>query len=398
MSRLWPVLLLLISGCSLAVLEPGAEQQREIYQKIATEIDQSLQRGDAHLRQGDFYQALTSYRQAAFYQPSAGLASKIQELETKISKNSAVLFAQGQELLPHDELAALKVFNQAVRLNPDHRQAREIRDRLLRVPETQATLADRQSTLQRAWKDYPHGEEPVTSLLEQAEAILALQHENPLALEVSRHLDRERREDVRHYLTMARELFAAGQFQESRLSARQAQVIEPGNREALVLLSEIQQQQDYAYLLNLTRFRLEKNDYEKAEESAGMALGLEVEPGEAAALLDRARLARLNHALEQVLLSFAQGAYEEAVSHLQWIMTDAPLYEQLPDLRKIVQETLAQKIPLLLAEGRKLFNENRLNDANRILTCVLDLDPDNQTAATYLKKVRNRLQTIQSLQ
>jgi tetratricopeptide (TPR) repeat protein len=398
MKKLWPVLLLFLGSCALTSPELGPEQRREIYQKVVAEIDQSRQRGDRFRRDGDYYQALTSYRQAAFFQPSSELTRRINELEEKIDKESATLYAQGQNQLSRDLPAALLAFNQALLLNPDHQQARQARDQLLRTPEMKAELTSRLTVLQRTWEDYPRQPETIASMAEQAEAVLALQHEHPLGREVKQFIARERRQGAHPYLAESRKLLAAGQLEQARLLARKARSIDPDNQEGLTLLREIQQRKDFLYFLNLSRFRLQNNDYEKAEEFARQALALAPECGETAALLNRIRMARLEQSLQQALHSFAAKKYEEAAVLLQQVMADGPLVHQWPELLKKIEKTLAMEVPRMMAEGKELFSENKLTEASRVLTCLLDLVPDHGEADTYLKKVQNRLQTIKSLQ
>jgi tetratricopeptide (TPR) repeat protein len=406
--RLWPAVLLFVSGCAsftpVADLDgqtmspaPSASK-REIYQTVAAEIDLSLEQGHALLQKGDYYLALTSYRHAAFYNQSPELARKIQELETKIAKDSEQLVAQGRSRLPLDEVAALKLFNQAVRLNPDHRQARVARDRLLRTVPIKQELTAREAALRQAWENQPHRQESFASLAEQADVILAHNCDHPLARQVRQHIDRERSADSRLSLAKGRELLAAGQLQQAKVLIQRARTIDPDNREISALLQDIQKRQDLAYFLNLARYRLEIRDFDKAEEFAGKALALQADDQEVTALLKRIRLARLSHTLDQALHLFARKDYEKAVGHLQRIIEDGAKYEEWPESQKTIQSALAMKIPKMLEEGKKLFGENKLTEASRVLVCILELDPDNSVAATYLKKIQNRLQTIQSLQ
>jgi tetratricopeptide (TPR) repeat protein len=408
MHRLWPVVLLFITGCAYlapadldglaAVPSAPSAAKREIYQKVTAEIGFSLEQGHALFQKGDYYQALTSYRHAAYYKQSPELARKIEELEAKIAKDSEQLVAQGQRRLPQDELAALKLFNQAVRLNPDHQQAREARDRLLRTPAIKQDLAAQEAALRLAWENQPRQQESFAGLAAQADAILAYQCDHHLARQVRQHIARERSDDSRLYLTRGRELFAAGQLQQAKELIQGARTLDPGNRDLNVLLQEIQKRQDIAYFLNLARYRLENGDFDKAEEFADKALELQANDHDATTLLKRIRLARLDHALDQALQLFARKDYEKAVGHLQRVMGDGARYDEWPELQKTIQSALAQNIPQMLEEGKKLFGENKLTEANRVLVCILDLDPDNSVAATYLKKIQNRLQTIQSLQ
>jgi tetratricopeptide (TPR) repeat protein len=408
MRRLWPAVLLFVTGCASlapatdldrqAVPPAPSAAKREIYQAVTAEIDLSLEQGHALHQKGDYYQALTSYRRASYYKPAPELTRKIAELEARIAKDSEQLVAQGRSRLPQEEMEALKLFNQAVRLNPDHQQAREDRDRLLRTPGIKQDLEAREAMLQRAWKSKPLPQESFADLAAQADAILAYQCDHPLARKIKQHIDKERADDSRLYLTRGRELFAAGQLQQAMVLIQRARTIDPGNREIPALLQEIQKRQDLAYFLNLARYRLETNDFDKAEEFAIKALELQADDRESTALLKQIRMARLDHALDQTLQLFVRKDYEKAVGQLQQIIGDGARYEEWPELQKTIQSALAQKIPQMLEEGKKLFGENKLTEANRVLVCILDLDPDNSVAATYLKKIQNRLQTIQSLQ
>jgi tetratricopeptide (TPR) repeat protein len=407
MRRLWLITILLFSSCKSLppvidfeeqmVLPTPSAIKREIYHEIAAEIELGLEQGDIWLRKGDFYQALINYRHAAYYKSTPELAKKIQELEARVSRESEQLLAQGQKIPPRDALTALMLYNQAVRLNPEHQQAREARDLLLQSPGIKEDLAAREAALRQELENQPRRQESIASLVAQADAILAYQCDHPLARRVKQHIDRERADESRHYLSRGKELFAAGQLQQSKEYIQKARSIDPGNREPQALLQEIQKKQDVSYFMNLARYRLEIGDFDKAEEFSRKALDLQTDDQETIALLKRIRQARMDHALEQAQRLFTRKDWERAVAHLQRLMRDGARYEEWPEMQKTIQSALSRNIPQMVEEGKRLFGENKLTEANRVLVSVLDLDPENNVAATYLKKIQSRLETIQSL-
>jgi tetratricopeptide (TPR) repeat protein len=408
-SPLWSLLLLLLLGSGGCSLLPGAGNRqealsappavkREIYREVAASLADNRRQGDIFLRRGDLHRALASYRQVSFYEQTPELLRKIAELESKIAADSKRLVAEGEALLGKDDEAALKAFNRALRLTPEQQEARRTRDRLLTIPRLQAELTTRLDALRRTWNNYAAQPGEIAALAAQSAAVLEYHSDNSLALKVEEQIDHQRQNDARLHLEKGLEAFQAGKLAQAKLEARKARAIDPHNPEVLSLLLKIRKGEDVAYFLNLARYRLGKGDHGKAEEFAGKALALDPEQLAAEAIVQKIRVARLKDLLARVGASLARGEYEEAMIHLQRVLENGPRSRNWPELRESVRESLNREVPAMIEQAQKLFAENKLRQAHHILAFVLELDPENGRATTYLKKVQSRLDTIESLQ
>jgi tetratricopeptide (TPR) repeat protein len=401
----WLILLLLLgSGCSLTTghgqtaLSASPAVKREIYREVAATIAERCRQGDAFLRQGDLYRALACYRQAAFYEQTPELREKIANLQIKITEKSKQLVIEGQALLDKDEEAALKTFNRALQLNPDNRTARRARDQLLEKPRFQAELAARQATLYSCWKNHSTQPKEIATLAEQAAAVLAYQSDNPLALKVEKRIDRQRKKDILLHLEKGLDFYQAGKLEKAKFFAQKAQAIDPNNPDVISFLREIRKDQDISYFLNLARYRLEQGDLDKAEEYARKALAVDPDQQAAEAIVQKVQLTHLKNSLARARSCFARREYEGALLHMQRVLKNGPHCNKWPELQEEVQTIMNREIPAVIDHAQKLFAENKLQQANHLLASVVELDPDNHMAATYLKKIQSRLATIESLE
>lgn len=404
----WPALLLLLgSGCSLVPVSSPAQAalsappavKRQIYREITATIADSRRQGAIFLNQGDLSQALACYRRAAFYEPTPELLQKVSELQAKISADSKRLVAKGQaSLARNDGEAALKTFNQALRLTPENEEARSLRDRLLARPRFQAELAAREAALRRSWKNYSARPPEMVTLAEQSAAVLEYDADNPLALKVEQQVEQQRQEEVRLHLKEGMDSYRAGDLEQAELFAQKARDMAPDDPKVLVFLQEIKKEQNSDYFLQLARQRLERDDPDQAEGYAQKALALDPHQEAAEAIIQEVRLERFQGCLAQAKASFSRGDYEDALLHLQRVLEVGPRCQKWQELRQRLQKVLNQQIPVAIDQAQKLFTENKLRQANRVLARVVELDPDNRLAATYLKKVQSRLATIESLQ
>ncbi|MDA8164014.1 MAG: hypothetical protein M0017_03130 [Desulfobacteraceae bacterium] len=398
----WALLLLLLAGgCSLPHgRRPEQEPvvKREIYRQVAASIAASRQRGETLLARGDLHGALDSYREAAYYDQSPELHRQISELETKIAKESKRLVAEGQALAGKDEEAALKAFNRALRLDPGNREARQARDRLLAKPKLQAELAARQETLRRTWDHFSGKPGEIAALTAQAAAVLDYQADNELALKVQGQIGQQQQDDIRLHLDKGLEAYQAGRFEQAKLEAQKARAIDPQDPEVLSFLQKIQKEQDIAYFVNLARHRLEEGDLDKAKELARKALALDPDRQAANAIVQKVQVAELRNSLERAKACFARQQYDEAMVNLQRVQENGPRMAEWPGLQASIQEILRREVPAMIDQAQKLFVKNHLQQSSQILARVLSLDPNNSVAATYLKKIQSRLETLQSLQ
>jgi len=67
-------------------------------------------------------------------------------------------------------------------------------------------------------------------------------------------------------------------------------------------------------------------------------------------------------------------------------------------LARLLEKGLQREIGLMMERGQELYARKAYIDAQGIFEYVEELDPGNELAHTFIKKIENRLDTIESLQ
>lgn len=377
------------------------EMRREIYLDVTNIIEEHLEAGNDYYENGDYYDALKNYRIAVFYDDSlAEIKERVKGLEKRIATDSEKSYQQGLALLDTDRAGALKAFNRAVHINPEHEKARKEYNALLREPEFQEKLARLEEALDENFKNYNKTEEEIATLSKQVAEILALDHKNKKALAARPVLEADKRRFIYRYIEKGEQLLEAGKLDEAKESFKKAQQLaEKDNGEIREYLREIQRQKDIQYALNLAKYRLRKKDYQKAVEFAGKVLSMDARNNEAKQILSNALLGQQKATLDRAKHYFEQRDYANALSSLNHLLADNANGngEETVKLMNIVKEKLDKEIEQMLSEGQALYDKKEFTESLTLFEFVLQVDPENDIAKTFIKKIHSRLETIESL-
>lgn len=371
----------------------------EIYREIAAKVAAHLRDGDQHAQQGRLYEALASYRAAyAYDEQLEGLAGKIIDLEEKVSQGSARLYERGREYLPTDKERALAAFNDAVRLNPGHVEARAAYDQLREEQPIKAKLAALEEQLQQERATYTAKPGELQSLLAKNEALLSYDFMNQTALGLAPWLDQEKEQQVARYLAASEKLFAAGKLERSKTMLKKAQLLAPANERVQALLKKVQRRQDISYLLKQARDLLRQNDPWQAVIQAGRILALEPRQREARELVQEVLHDKLGKPALAALPIAEQREFTSALGAIRQLCLAEKNGQEAERLARLIGQSLQQVVRGLQERGQVLYSQKAYAEAQALFEYIEELDPGNEQAHTFIKKIENRLGTIESLQ
>lgn len=373
--------------------------QLDIYRSIAAEVAAHLRAGEQQVRQGEFYQALVSYKAAYAYDDRLeGLAGKIVDLEEKVSQGSARLYERGRDSLALDKERALQAFNAAVRLNPAHAEARLAYDQLREDEALKAKLATLEGQLEQESAAYTGKPAALQSLISKNEALLSFDFRNQTALRLASWLDKEKEQQVARYLAEIDKRIAAGKLERAKALLKKAQVMAPGHERIKALLKKVQRRQDISARLKLARERLRQNDPRQAVFDAGRILQLEPRQHEAMEVMSAALQARLAKPPAAPLPIPEQREFTSVLATIRQLYLAEKNDQEAEGLVLLIEQSLQREIRLLLERGQALYAQKAYTDAQTIFEYVDELDPGNELAHTFTQKIENRLDTIESLQ
>ena len=371
----------------------------EIYRDIAAKVAAFLRAGDWHVQHGDFYEALANYRAAyAYDEQLEGLAGKIVDLEEKVSHGSARLYERGRDYLATDKERALVAFNGAIRLNHAHAEARVAYDQLREEQSIKAKLAGLEEQLKRESAAYTAKPGELQSLITKNDSLLSYDFENQTALRLAPWIDKEKEKQVARYLAESDKLFAAGKLERTKKLLKKAQALAPENERSQALLKKVQRRQEISTLLKQASDRLRQNDPWQATIQAGHILSLEPKQREARELLSELLQDKFAKPAIASLPILEQREFTSALVSIRQMCLAEKNDQEAERLAHLIEQRLRQVVRLLQERGQALYGQKGYTDAQAIFEYVEELDPGNEVAHTFLKKIENRLGTIESLQ
>jgi len=393
--------IILASGCTMLRYDSASlpeETKREVYQEVAAKIQSCLDKGDMWYEKGEYFRALVNYRAASFFDTdSAWLQKRIEELNDLIVSESAKYYQKGLRLLPDDKEKALIAFNLALHSNPENYNAEKMRVSLFKDRAIRNRVKELENEVWEAISSYTASVEEILSLDKKIGRLLSFDIANKTALSAKERIDVDRNKYVGDLLSKARNLQAAGELDQAGDLYREARALSPDNPAIRKRLKDIQQQKDVNYFLSLAEYRFGRHDYRNAMEFADKALCIDPKNEDARHIISESLLMLQKVTLEEAKQFFAKRDYANALAALRELLDNSGKNGEAVSLASIVKENLGKEMSQMLAEGRSLYEKKKFSKALILFRYVQEVDPQNNIASTFIKKIHNRLKTIESL-
>ena len=394
---------LLLGGCGLCqpeVTDLSQPQQRYIYHNVAYKIRHHIALGDSYRAQGLLNKAKESYEAARFYDPAyPGLGEKSLAVLKAIDEQITTGYAQGIDALSKgDKIGAMRGFNQVMMADPTYRDAAKYHKELLLDPEVTALLRDKESRIREKITAERKDPEAIAQLSLDIQDLLDLHYQNPVAQTALEKAKALKAELLTYYLREGKRLYKAGRFKAATDAFRSAQVLEPTNDEATESIRKIQQHRDMVYYVNLAKNKLRRKQYDAAAKYAQKALAIDDENEEAREIMQSVALGQVDETLDEAVSLMEEGKLLEARELISRVLAGDSGNTKARALNTKIVKAIQQRLPELLDEAQKLYGQNRFQESLELFQEALQLEPDNNISLTYIKKINNRLKTIQSLQ
>jgi tetratricopeptide (TPR) repeat protein len=221
---------------------------------------------------------------------------------------------------------------------------------------------------------------------------------NKTAMRLVPRLDKERKRQVASYLAESEKLFAAGKLARSKAILKKARIMAPDNDRIEELIKKVQLRQDIGYLLKLARDRVRQHDSRKGVIYASRILSLEPTHHEAREILSQVLQARQAKPPLATTPIPEQREFISALATIRQLCLAEKNDEEAAKLARLAENGLQQEVFVMLERGQALYAQKAFADAQAIFEYVDEIDPGNELAQAFIKKIENRLETLDSLQ
>ncbi len=326
-------------------LEPENSELQQLYQRAQQilekrrKVSSLLAKAREELLRKQFSSALELIKNLLALEPQHTEAIKIQQAASEAlerqRKVKELLAAARRYHKAEDYEACHKATSEALELEPEHAELKELHEQAQRALEAQRTF---DSLLDQARKQLEH--ENHVEALKSLDELLKLAPSHSQALELKRYASRE--------------------------------------------LEKFQRVKKAEELLVLARKHYESGDYEACFKVATDALELEPKHPELKQLQERARKAldearKVNSLIEKARKHLKGEDYNAAVKALDQVLSVEPNHSQAADLKRFCSETLQRKkkIQEMLALAQRHFENQDYEACCKVAEQAFELEPEH---------------------
>ncbi|MGE4294720.1 MAG: hypothetical protein AB7E49_03345 [Campylobacterales bacterium] len=397
---------LLFSGCAPKFESLTAEQKRDFYERVIEEAAAHRERAEFFEGLGLLEKAMAEYDRAAFYGDIGGVDSaRVTALQTRIDTQRESAYGRAKRAERGKKFkSALAEYSAVLRADSRFSDAPQEYEALLKNPEVAAFIKERSDRFEAMLKTPSPTVKQKNETDKAAKELLIYRHDHPAALgylvQNYETLRQEKSAGLAH-IRSGRQALAQNDLEGAEAAFKRAQTFGATQKEAARGLAGVQKRKDAIYLTSLARKSLAANQASKAEEQLKKALAADSGYEPAKSMLGEIRKERA-HAQSGQKLSrgrelLTEGRYLEALDEAESILEADPKHAGAMALKADAQKAIKTNIPRLLKEGEQLFDQNRFDESIQRFESVLVVDPDNNVSQTYLKRISNRLETLQML-
>jgi serine/threonine-protein kinase len=311
------------------------------------------------------------------------------------------LVQEGQHAFHQGEYAeAVRAFTEALRLDPQDREARELKERAIEQRDRLRQVREALSAGQRAWR------EGDTNTAEQEfQRALRLDPTNPQAItfwEQFRQAQAAREREARFRVTLQHcdYLLAEGKFEDAQGALHDLQQEFPDSAEIEQKLLELDQQAKVARLLEEGQLAFDQGEFGEAVRIFTEAQGLDptdprVRDSRVRAIRERDRLRQVREAISAGQRAMRQGHPDLAEREFQRALQLDPASTQATSLLAQIQKDRQrrdreQRLKEGLSQAEDLLSGGKFDEACRQLTELQQAYPDAEVVQQKLQALNAR--------
>lgn len=357
------LLAFIFSGCS-AMFYPSTftpEQKRAVYNSVQENISHRSAQGEMHYAQGYYGAAVEDFEAVNFYEGRTVIPlNRIKKIAEKAEERSAYYYERGMKVRESDKKQALIEFNRMVRCDPKYKDGKAQYEKLKNDKDIVTLLASSESDLNNKLQKNLQTFSALKSLNQSQEELAQYEDSNELVLKAKEILESYRKTNLEKAIS----LYEDQKYDEAINKFELIQQIYPKEPTAQKYLDQFSAKQDEQRRIRLDHLA-------------------SVQEGQ-----KRVKLAR--NALEQK-------DYCSAMKYASKVLEMEPSNKEGQYILETSTKSCAKNIPALIAKGIGFYKKQQMENALEAFQSVLVIDANNTTSITYIKKIKQQLQTIKSL-
>ncbi len=334
------VIIVLFSGCTN--MDNLSTTDRNVYQRVLSQINYYTNYAEYCYKKGYYKEALDSYKKINFYE-NRDFYSKnyLEKLDSKAKYFSKTDYKEALKYLEKDKIKALHLLNRVMINNPDE-NSKKIFKKLKNEPEIREFLSEKENQLKKDLRNLGDSIENIIQLKDSYNNLYAYDSQSALISKTKGVLHNR----YNSLLLESIKLYNLGKYEKAKRPLHALYEIYPKN--SMV------------------------NGYLKAID--------------------------LSNDINRAKTFIRYKRYSEAAKVARDVLSKSPNNEEAKKVISICKKyDENQSIVILQKKGVNYYNHQDFENAKDIFTKILQQEPKNNFALTYLKKISQRLQTIKSL-
>jgi len=330
------------------VTKLDSHDKQLIYRTIKNEINLHKKRGDEDYKHGYYHDAIKAYELVNFYEGySAVPLKKINFMKKKAKKRSISHYKQAEKYLQQGKKKkALIELNTVMMNNPNYKESKKLYNKIKNQRDMKIYINELETALEEKLVNNKGSYRELKAIKHDLYKLVQYDYKNKSAKKAEKLLKQQ--EPI--LLQDAIASYKQKKLKTAKQKFYRILSLYPKNEEAYKYIQKIEFRLSKEKNLQLANQMLKQNRYLEAIKYAKKVLQLE----------------RKNQKAQIIILKAKEEAKQAVEEYVQ--------------------------------EGKKYYNQKKLNQAKKAFEAALKIDKTDNTALIYYKKIQRQLQTLESLQ
>ncbi len=325
----------------------NAKDKQLIYRSIQDEINIYSKRGDDAYKSGYNYDAITAYELVNFYEGYDTIPlEKIKKIKETAKNKSIYHYKQALLYSKKDKKKALEEFNIVMMNNPEYKDTKKQSKKIKENREIKIFINSIENSLQMKMLNNTGSIKDLKEINDNLHTLLKYDYKNETALKAKKTLKE-------HYSILVQDAISA--YNNGGLSKAK------------------------------TKFNAILSIYKKDQTSRNYLEKIKIKNSK-----------KMNMKLAQEALKNKK--FLQSIHYSKKVLKADPNNAEAKKMIDLAKKESKKEVLSLIKMGKDQYNNKKLNIAQENFEAVLKLDPFNNTALIYSKKIQRQLETINSLQ